>query len=325
VARPDAAAGTAKPGAVRIAVFGAGAIGGYFGGRLALSGQDVVFIARGRTLRALHEKGLRVKSVAGDFEVRVTATDDPWAVGPCDHVLVCVKSYDTDDVIASLPPLMRGNTAVVSLQNGIDNEEKIAAAIGAQHTAGGAAYIFCAVEAPGVIRHTGGPTRIVLGEWAGERSTRLETFVEACLRAGFGAELSDDIKRVLWSKFAFICAQAGTTAAIRLPIGEIRSAPASREMFRRISQEVRAVSGAHGVTLEADLADRHLILADGLEADGYSSLYDDLTHGRRLELDALHAEVVRRARQAGIPVPMTEAVHAILEPWAIRNERFRAR
>jgi len=307
---------------MKLAVYGTGGVGGFFGGKLASSGADVWFIARGSQLQALQAGGLRVTSVHGDFVVDpVTATDDPVQAGPCDYVLVAVKSYHTGQVATGLSPLLHDNTAVVSLQNGVDNEEKLAAAIGEERVVGGAAYIFASVSQPGMIEHTGGPATIVVGEWRGGRSERVGALVDACQAAGFGAEQTGDIRSTLWAKFAFICAQAGTTAAIRLPIGEIRTAPASRELFRRIAAEVCEVARAEGIGLPGDLPDRHLAFADGLEAGSYSSLHHDLTHGHAMELEALLGEVVRRSTRAGLAAPMSEALYAVLQPWQLRNRR----
>ena len=307
---------------MKVVVYGTGGVGGYFGGRLAQSGIDVTFIARGDHLKALRERGLRVASVRGDFDVpEVAATDDPAAMGPVDYVLVTVKSAQTAEVAARIGPLLHEQTAVVSLQNGVDNEEKLAAVLGERHVVGGAAYIFATIAEPGVIHQTGGPTAITVGEWAGGTSDRVERLVAACLAAGFHAEQTATIRATLWTKFAFICALAGTTAAVRLPVGDIRQAPAARELFGRLVAEVCAVAGAEGIDLPEGLAERHLGFIDGLEADSYSSLYHDLTHGNPMELDALHGEVVRRGAAAGVATPMSEAVHAVLQPWQLRNRR----
>lgn len=307
---------------MKLAVYGTGGVGGYFGGRLARSGVDVTFIARGDHLKVLRERGLRVRSVHGDFALAgVTVTGDPAEVGPVDYVLVTVKSAQTADVAARLGPLLHQHTAVVSLQNGVDNEEKLAAALGDGHVVGGAAYIFATIAEPGVIDHTGGPTSLTIGEWTGGTSERLERLVAACHGASFGAEQTATIRLTLWAKFAFICAMAGTTAAIRLPIGEIRSAPAARELFRRLAAEVCDVARAEGIDLPDDLPGRYLGVIDGLEAGSYSSLYHDLTHGNPMELDALLGEAGRRGATAGVATPMSDALYAVLQPWHLRNSR----
>jgi 2-dehydropantoate 2-reductase len=305
---------------VKLAVYGTGGLGGYFGGRLALAGADVHLIARGAHLEALRTAGLKVTSPKGGFHVELPATDNPSEVGACDVVFFAVKSFDTDTAAAGLHPLVGDDTAVVSFQNGIDNEERIARAVGDEHVMGGAAYIFSRIAGPGAIAHTGGPARIVFGELDGSRSERAERLLDLCRKADVDAELSEDIVQVLWDKFAFICAQAGMTAAVRLPIGDIRSVEESWAAFKKIVDEVRAVASAEGVDLPPDITERHASFAQSLEPTGYSSLYDDLTGGRRMELEALHGTVVSRAGRHDIPVPVSESIYAILRPWAVRNE-----
>jgi 2-dehydropantoate 2-reductase len=305
---------------MRIAVYGAGGVGGYFGGRLAQAGADVHLIARGAHLEALRTHGLRVRSVKGDFTVRVPATDEPADIGPCDYVLFCVKAFDTEPAATQLKPLLGDATAVVSLQNGVDNEEKLARAIGQAHVVGGAAFIFAGITEPGVIVHTGGPTSITFGELDGQVTERAQRLLDCCRQGGFGAELSERIKTVLWAKLAFICAQAGMTAAVRLPIGEIRTVDAAWAAFGRLVAEVAAVAKADGTPLSPAAQQRALDLAQAVEPGSFSSLHGDLVAGRRMELEALHGFVVRRAAEHGVAVPITEAIYAILKPWAVRNQ-----
>jgi 2-dehydropantoate 2-reductase len=305
---------------VKIAVIGAGGVGGYFGGRLARAGEEVHFVARGEHLLALRERGLRVRSVRGDFEVRANATDDPDRIGPCDYVLFCVKSFDTREAASRLAPLIQTDTAVISLQNGIDNDEAIAAEVGWEHVVGGVAFIFSSIAELGVIEDAGGPASIVFGEWDGGESKRGVQLLETFRKAGVDAQLSATIRKVLWDKLAFICAQAGMTASTGLPIGEIRSAPEAWAMFRRVVEEVGAVASAEGVDLGPGAVDRHLRFAQDLEPGGRSSLHHDKAAGKRMELEALHGTVLRLARKHGIPVPASEAIYAILEPWALRSK-----
>lgn len=306
---------------MKIAVFGAGGVGAYFGGRLARSGAEVHLIARGSHLEALRRDGLRVRSVLGDFEIRLPATDAPGEIGPSDYVLFCVKSYDTEQAAAQLGPLIRDQTAVISLQNGIDNEEKIAEQVGWEHVIGGVAYIFSRVAEPGGIEHAGGPSNIVFGEMNGSVSERGRRFADQCRRAEIDVTLSDDIRSVLWTKFSFISALSGTTAATQLPIGEIRTVPESRALFRRLVEEVRALAAAEGVDLPQELVEQQLELVDSLEAEGRSSLYHDLNQGRRMELEALQGAAVHRGKKRGLDLCASETVYALLRPWAERNER----
>jgi 2-dehydropantoate 2-reductase len=307
---------------MKIAVMGAGGIGGYFGARLAQGGHDVHFVARGAHLAAIRAAGLRVRSVRGDFELppeRVDVTDDPSVIGPCEVVLFAVKSYDTVAAAGQLDPLLAAGTAVISLQNGIDNEAKLAARIGDDHVVGGAAFIFAGIAAPGVIRDSGGPARIVFGELDGEPTARLETFLVACTESGIEAAIAPDIRAALWSKWAFICAQAGVTAASQLPLGEIRTSPAAWGLFEQVVTEAWRIGRAEGVPLPDDMVEQHMRFAAGLEPEARSSLYDDLAAGRRMELDALLGELARRADLNRVPAPAASALYAVLEPWARRG------
>jgi 2-dehydropantoate 2-reductase len=305
---------------MKFAVFGAGGVGGYLGARLAGAGHEVHLIARGDHLAALQSSGLRVESIAGDTSVDPPATDDPAEVGPCDCVLFCVKSYDTREAAASLGPLLDDDTAVVSLQNGVDNEAWIAEEVGEEHVVGGVAYIFSTIAEPGVVEHTGGPARFVYGELDGERTPRIESLDDALSScAGVEAVLADDVRVELWRKFCLICAQAGMTATTRLPLGEIRETEASWTMYRRLMEEVSAVARAEGVDLPETVVDEWCEFVRDLDPEMYSSLHYDLTHGKRLELDALHGSVVRHAERVGVAAPMNEAVYAILRPWAERT------
>jgi len=308
---------------MRVLVVGAGGVGGFFGAKLARAGTGVAMLARGPHLEAIRRDGLRVRSaVEGEFVARVEASDrvDP---APVDVVLLCVKSFDTESAVEAIRPAVGPHTAVLSLQNGVDNEEKLALAVGQDHVMGGAAFIFAGIAEPGVIVHTGGPTSITFGELDGQLTKRAQRLLDCCRQAGFAAELSPAIKTVLWAKLAFICAQAGMTAAVRLPIGEIRTVEPAWAMFQRLVAEVAAVAEADGIPVPPAAQQRALAMAQGVEPGSFSSLHDDLVAGRRMELEALHGFVVRRAAEHGVPVPMSEAVYAILKPWAVRNEPTR--
>jgi len=304
---------------MKIAIFGAGGVGGYFGARLAAGGADVHLVARGSHLRALRDVGLRVRSVNGDMDVELPAVEDPSAIGPCDVVLFCVKATDTLAAAETLSPLITTGTAVVTLQNGVDNEEKIAEVIGPSHTVGGVAYILATIAEPGVIAHEGSLARMIFGELDGSASDRLKALLAICGDAGIDAELSLDIRVALWTKYAMICATAGMTAAVRLPLGEIRASPAALVLYRRILEEVVAVAGAEGVALAETTVDTIMERLASFPGEWTSSLHYDLTHAKPMELDTLHGTVVARAASHGIPVPVCEAIYGVLEPWAIRN------
>jgi 2-dehydropantoate 2-reductase len=306
---------------MKIGIVGAGGVGGYYGGQLARAGTEIGFLARGEQLAAIREHGLRVRTSEEDFTVRVTASDDPAEIGACDAVLFCVKSYDTVEAAALLDPLLKPGTAVVSLQNGVDNEDKIAARIGPEHVLGGASFILAQIAAPGVVERTGTLQRIVFGELDGSGSDRADALLAACREAGIDAHVTDDIRRVLWDKYAFLCALAGLTAVTRMPIDEIIRVPESRQLFRQMVREAVIVARAEGVDLGDELADEKTEFAAGLEPGGFSSLHHDLVTGRRIELDALHGELVRRASRHNLSVPVTAIVYALLRPWELARAR----
>jgi 2-dehydropantoate 2-reductase len=302
---------------MRIAVFGAGGVGGYLAGRLAEAGvAEVSLIARGRHLEALRRDGLQVRSVFGDLHVTLPATDDPAEIGPVDAVVFTVKATDTASAAAQLGPLLADDTPVVTFQNGIDNPDLIAEVVGPDHVLGGVALIFSTIQEPGVIEHTGGPTRFIFGELDGTRSDRADRLAGACAEAGIDVEVADDIRAAMWRKYAFICAQSGMTAATRLPVGVLREQAATWAMFRRIVEEVCSVAAAEGVDLPGDTAEAIVGLAGALDPGAYSSLHHDLTHGKPLELETLNGTVARLGRAHGVAVPMNEAIEALLAPWA---------
>jgi len=263
--------------------------------------------------------GLSVKSPHGDFTVEAPATDDPRAVGPVDLVLFCVKSYDTESAGEAARPLLGPETAVLTLQNGVDNEERLGRILGPDRVLGGAAFIMSVIDAPGVIAHTAGG-RIVFGELDSPETPRARRLLEGFTAAGIEAELSPNIQKVLWEKYLFIVAQAGMTALSRLPIGEIRACPEARRMYRVILEELAALAKGSGIELGADVVDRLMTQADRLPAGMHSSLHYDLTHGKRLELEALHGHAVRLGERLRIPTPMTFAVYAALQPYALAVE-----
>lgn len=305
---------------MRVAILGAGGVGAYLGARLAHAGAaGVHLVARGSHLEALRRGGLELRSVFGDVHVEIPATADPAEIGPVDVVVFTVKSTDTDEAAGRLAPLLGEDTAVISFQNGVDNEERIAAVVGDDHVLGGAAFIFSTIAEPGVIHHTGGPARFFFGELDGHPTERATRFLDACREADIDAELSEDIRGVMWRKFVFICAQAGMTAAARLPVGALREDAEAWKMYRQIVEEVCAVAAAEGIPLGDDVVEEAMRLADGLDPDAYSSLHYDLEHGKPMELEALIGRVVALGRRRGVDVPANEAIYALLSPWAARN------
>lgn len=300
---------------MRIAVVGAGGIGGYYGALLQLSGQGVAFLARGAHLRALQRHGLRVESaVAAPVRLTVMTTDDPRQIGPVELVLFTVKAYDSATAAHQLPPLLGQRTAVLTLQNGVDNVEVLSDAVGEEHVLGGLCEIFCTHPAAGVIRQTGGSRRVVLGELDGSVTSRAQAAVDAFLAAGVPAELSRQILVDLWEKFIFINAQGGMTALTRLPIGIIRQNPDTFEMYLQVAEEVAAVGRAQGVPIPDGQRERVKQFALELAPGAYSSLYNDLTGRLRTELETLLGTVVRLGEEYEVPTPMSRAIYAALKP-----------
>jgi 2-dehydropantoate 2-reductase len=306
---------------MKVAVLGAGAVGGYLGACLANGGADVTLIARGAHLEVMRQHGLTLVTPDGDRStVKVHATDDPASIGPVDVVLFLVKSYDTEAAALRLPPLIGEGTGVISLQNGIDNEAKIAAAVGEEHVLGGSAYILAAIESPGVVRS--GRARIVVGELKGGPPTpRVERFVEVARAGGIDAQAGADVTTTKWEKYVLLVAFSAVTAATQLTIGDIRASEAASNMLREVMTEAWTVGRAKGVPLADDLVDRQYNLVMAQKDDEAASLRHDLLTGHRMELEALQGTLRRLGRETGIATPWTDATYAILQPWAIRNER----
>lgn len=306
---------------MRIAVYGAGAVGAYLGAKLADGGSDVTFIARGAHLEALQQRGLTLVTPEGERSTHaVRAVGDPAEAGPVDVVLFLVKSYDTEEAASRLAPLLREGTGVLSLQNGIDNEARIAAAIGAQHVLGGAVYILAAIVEPGVVRS--GRARIVVGEMQpGPPSERVQRLVEAARTGGIAAEASADVRMVKWEKYVLLVGFSAVTAATQLTIGDVRASTAATAMMRSVMHEAWQVGRALGVPLADDLVDRQHALVLAQKDSEATSLRHDLITGHRMELEALQGTLRRIGRETGVPTPWTDAAYAILEPWAIRNGR----
>ncbi len=303
---------------MKIAMMGAGGVGGYFGALLHRAGEQVWFIARGEHLKAMQANGLRVTSVLGDFTIKVTATDDPVEAGVADLVIFGIKSYDTDAAAERMKPMIGSRTTILCLQNGVDNEEKLAAIYGERVVLPAVVHIFSAVSAPGVIAQTGGPRKITIGEPDGSISPRVERIFEVFRKAEINCERPTRIMADLWEKFLFICAVGGMTALTRAPIGEIRSCPESRAMLRAVMEEVAAVARAKRIPIAADAVEQAMQFVDGLAPGGRSSLYHDLASGKRLELDALAGAVVRFGEETGVAIPMNRAIYAALKPHDLK-------
>jgi 2-dehydropantoate 2-reductase len=302
---------------MRIAVMGTGGVGGYFGGRLAAAGHDVLFVARGRQLQALRTHGLRLESPLGDVHLpEVAATDDPAGHAPVDLVLFGVKLWDTATAADLVKPLLTEHSAVVSFQNGVVKDDILRETLGEEHVVGGVCFVAATIGEPGVIRHANTLQKLVFGEYDGTSSARIRAFRDACAESGIDVEVSDHIERTVWEKFVFLVGLSGTTALSRSPIGPIRSHPRSRAFLRGVMDEVVQVARAQGVQLPADYAKDRLAFTDTVSADMTSSMHHDLERGNRLEVAWLSGDVVDRGSAAGIPTPCNRAIADILSVHA---------
>jgi 2-dehydropantoate 2-reductase len=298
---------------MRIAVMGTGGVGGYFGARLASAGHEVAFVARGRQLEALRAKGLRVESPLGDLHLpAVEVTDQPAEIGPVDLVLFTVKLWDTLEAAESVKPLLGGNSAVVSFQNGVVKDDILRDSLGAGHVIGGVTYIAATIAEPGVIRHSGTLQKLVFGEYDGSLSPRVRQFRDACADSGIDAETSEKIEQTIWEKFVFLVGLSGTTSLARSPIGPILSNPRSRAFLHDVMAEVVQVALAQGVPLPADYADERLAFTDTVPASMTSSMHHDLEQGNRLEVAWLSGDVVERGARLGVTTPCNRAISDIL-------------
>ena len=300
---------------MHIVVMGAGAVGGYFGAKLARAGETVTLVARGEHLTALQRDGLRIRSVVeGEYVVRPAAVEDVRGLTAAEAILFCVKSFDTETAAEHIRPIVGPNTAVLSLQNGINNEDTIDEILGPGHAIGGVAQVFAAIDRPGVIAHhfLG---RIIFGELDGRLTPRAESLARAFARAAIDAQLSTDIRRALWEKYVLICAM-GMTALTRSPIGVVRDTPPCWQMFRTIVEELVALAAADKAGLAPGSVDRIMQTATAIAPGNFSSLYQDLSRGKRLELEALHGHAVRLGERLGVATPAVAAVYAALTPHA---------
>ncbi len=300
---------------MRIAVIGAGGVGGAFGAALAKAGADVTFVARGAHLHAMRSQGLRIEGGRGEALIKpAQATDDPATIGPVDFVLFCVKLWDVETAGTHIRPLIGATTAVIPLQNGIDAAERLIPILGAQAVMGGVAQISATIAEPGVIRQVGTFMRLIFGELEGGKSARGEAFLAMCQKAGFDATHSEQIKTELWMKFILLATNAALTAATRQPIGVLREDPDIAPLFARASAEVAAVGRARGIRLPQDVEERIANANRSAPPAMMASMAHDLIRGNRIELPWLSGKVVALGRELGVPTPVHEVLHAVLKP-----------
>jgi 2-dehydropantoate 2-reductase len=302
---------------MRIAVIGAGGVGGGFGAALAKAGGDVTFVARGAHLKAMQENGLKVEGDRGETLIKpCQATDDPAAIGPVDFVLFCPKLWDVETTGEAIRPLIGPDTAVIPVQNGVDAPERLVGVLGPHAVMGGTVGISATIASPGVIRQVGTFMTLTFGELDGRPSPRGERFLALCQKAGFQATLTDAIETAIWTKFILLTAMSGGTAITRLPIGKLRDDPDIFWMIEAIMRETEAVGRARGVALPEGITDRVLGNVRNNPPNMMASMAHDLLRGNRLEVPWLAGKVVALGRQYGVPTPVNATVFAALKPYA---------
>ncbi|MCB1763167.1 MAG: 2-dehydropantoate 2-reductase [Gammaproteobacteria bacterium] len=297
---------------MRIAIMGAGGLGGYFGARLCKGGADVHFIARGKHLKAMRSEGLRVEGPEPIHIATVHATDEPKEVGIVDFVMICVKLWDTEAALRQISPMVGAGTTLISFQNGVLKDHSLRAAYAESQIMGGVGYVAATIDRPGVIRQTGPMQRLLFGEFDGSLSARGQALLEACLAGGINAELSSSIVREIWQKYVFLVGLSGTTTTMRKHIGPIRENEQTRAFLLDVMREVVAVGRAYGVDLPEDYAEARLQLADDVAYDMTSSMHHDLERGNPLEVRWLSGGVVELGQQKGVPTPLNRAIADIL-------------
>jgi len=304
---------------MRIAVFGAGSVGGYFGGRLSKAGEDVVFIARGDHLAAMRTSGLRVDSINGDFELTpVQATDDPSKIGKVDMILVGVKAWQVPRAAEAMRPMIGPDTFVLPLQNGLEAPAQLSEILGDQHILCGLCGLFCYMAAPGHIVHAGIDPFIKLGEQDNRRSRRVVLLLDTFKRAGIKAEIPPNIQVAMWMKFLLIAAWSGMGAITRSPIGTWRSLPETRRMAEMALLEILAVAAARGIPLPEDALQMIMSMYDSFAHKATASFHRDIIAGRPSELEAQIGAVVRLGRKFDVETPLHLFIYRSLLPMELK-------
>ena len=298
---------------MRIAVFGTGGVGGYFGGRLARAGEDVTFIARSEHLRAIKASGLRVDSTDGDFVIYpAQATDDVSEVGEVDLVILGVKAWQAPEAARALRPVVGAHSTVLPLQNGVDAVSQLVNELGSQSVIGGLCRIVSYVVGPGHIRHAGFEPSVIIGEIDNRHTDRIARIEQVFRRAGLNVSIAKDIQVALWTKFLFIASFSGVGAMANAPAGVLRSDPKWRTHILNAMKEIYALAHARGVKLPPDSIDKVMSAVDGLPENATSSMQRDIAAGKPSELESQNGAVVRMARAAGVEVPTHELIYETL-------------
>jgi 2-dehydropantoate 2-reductase len=300
---------------MRVAIFGTGGVGGYFGGRLAQAGEDVMFIARGEHLRAIQTSGLRVDSLNGDFVINpAKATDDVSEIGPVDLVIVGVKAWQVPDAALAMRPLVGPNTTVLPLQNGVDAVPQLSAELGSDVVIGGLCKIVSFVVAPAHIRHAGFAPSIVIGELDNQRTDRIAEIERTFNHAGVETTIAADIQVALWMKFLFIASFSGVGSIANASAGTLRSDPELRAQMLRAMKEIYELAYARNIKLPPNWIETVMAGVNALPEDATSSMQRDIAAGKPSELESQNGAVVRMAHESGVDVPTHDFIYAKLKP-----------
>jgi 2-dehydropantoate 2-reductase len=304
---------------MRIAIFGTGGAGGYFGAQLARAGEDVVFVARGEHLAAIRRDGLRVDTPQGEILIQpAQASDDPAQVGVVDVMIVGVKAWQVIEAAQAMRPMIGSETFVMPLQNGVEASSQLAAVLGAKNVLGGLCGTLSRVVGPGHIQSIGDAHFVKFGELDNRPSERSERLRQAFESAGIQVEIPSDIHAALWEKFLFVTSFGGVGAVTRAPIGVIRQLPETRAMLKACMREIFVVAQARRIGLVESSIERSMAFLDSLTPGGTTSLQRDIAEGKPSELDAWNGAVVRLAREAGILTPVHEFIYHSLLPMEMR-------
>jgi 2-dehydropantoate 2-reductase len=300
---------------LRIAIFGAGGIGGYLGGRLSQAGEEVVLIARGEHLQAIKEHGLRVDSIKGDFVATpALATDNPTEAGPVDAVILGVKAWQVLDAAKAMRPMIEPETFVVPMQNGVEATAQLASVLGEKSVVVGLGGLVSYIVGPGHILHAGGEPYVSFGESDNSTSERTQNLLEAFKNAGVTANIPANIQAALWAKLALMAVNSGIGAITRVPTGQWRSVAGSWKMAQQVAQEVLAVAAGKGIVMPSDSLASTVARLEASAPNSTSSMQRDLMEGRFSELEVQTGAVVRLGLEAGVPTPVNTFIYNSLLP-----------
>jgi len=310
---------------MKIVVVGTGGVGGYFGGLLAHSGQEVTFIARGAHLEAIKQRGLQIKSVHGDFVVSpAEATDRMDLAGVADLALISVKDYQLDQVISTMSPLVGKQTTILPLLNGFQAAERLGDVFGQDRVLGGLCFVVAFIAQPGVIQQESAFRQVIFGEWHGRPTGRAQAILDTLQAAGIDAELADDIRKSIWRKFLFITSYSGIGSVIRLPAAGLQACAETMDLLRQAMMEIESVARAKGVTLDEDVVETTMAFVRNLSAEATSSMQRDVAAGRMFELEAMTGAVLRAGVEVAVPTPVNSFLYAALKPQLLHVQQATA-